>query len=244
MNEIRSMKKRLASTTRNHGTRRGTLWLLAKKSNHFILVKTLKKKPVTDVSRTVSNFMKKSQIFSRFPESIEYSLENEKHPKFYHSKIHGKKHNSFQLDQCGLLVSLEYPWLGASLDGIRTCSPDELVIEFKCHFKGKDLHLKFTFLLNSVGGLKKDGHDYLNEVHHFKIQTGMDAAGLKKRDFVTFTREGIHVVEVPFNSIFWESVMKKAESFYMNQTIPNIFNKFLTESRCSSMGLSVTVCGL
>ena len=149
-----------------------------------------------------------------------------------------KKHSSFKLEEPGLSVSLEHPWLAASLDGIRTrsCCEDALV-ECKCPFNGKDMDPKTAFLLDSVGWIQtKDGKQQLhqNHLHYFQVHTGMAGAGLKKSDFVIYTSKGIHVVEIPFNNKYGESVVAKVKSFYIHQIIPSCSMTKETSSAHSS----------
>lgn len=83
---------------------------------------------------------------------------------------------------------------------------------------------KTAFLLDSVGWIQtKDGKQQLhhNHLHYFQVHTGMAGAGLKKSDFVIYTSKGIHVVEIPFNNKFGESVVAKVKSFYIHQIIPS-----------------------
>ena len=82
-----------------------------------------------------------------------------------------------RLEEPGLLISRQYSWIGASLDGIRKCQCcDPSVAEFKCPFTGKDLDPKIAFLLPTIG-IKKDeeGKNFLdeNDIHYFQVQTCM-----------------------------------------------------------------------
>lgn len=103
-----------------------------------------------------------------------------------------------RLEEPGLLISRQYSWIGASLDGIRKCQCcDPSVAEFKCPFTGKDLDPKIAFLLPTIG-IKKDeeGKNFLdeNDIHYFQVQTCMALSGFKTCDFVTFTSKDILVV--------------------------------------------------
>ena len=99
-----------------------------------------------------------------------------------------KQHCSFEFEEPGLIISRQYSWTGAILDGIRKCQCcDPTVLEIKCPFKWKYLDPKVSFLLPSVGGKKdKDGKYFLGENHlrYFQVQTGMAVSGLETSDFV------------------------------------------------------------
>ena len=189
---------------------------------------TIEKNPLTDVSLTVKNFItqKEYKENQRYPDAIEYGIKEESNAKFYYSKVCEKQHSAFKLEEPGLLLSTEYSWLGASLDGIRKCSCcNPAVVEFKCPFNGKDLDPKNAFLLPSVGGVKdKDGNFSLdnNHLHYFQVQTYMAVSGYNTCEFVTYTSKGIHVVKVNFNADFWKTVVTKVNKFYCKQIVPSI----------------------
>lgn len=144
---------------------------------------TIEKNPLTDVSLTVKNFVtqKEYKENQRYSDAIEYGMKEESNAKFYCSKVYEKQHSAFKLEEPGLLLSTEYSWIGASLDGIRKCSCcNPAVVEFKCPFSGNDLDPKNAFLLPSVGGVKdKDGNFSLDNNHwnYFQVQTYMAVSG-------------------------------------------------------------------
>ena len=81
-----------------------------------------------------------------YPEAIDHGIKEEENAKFYDSKVSEKQPCSFDLQRPGVLISHSYSWIGASLDGIRTCQCyDPTVVEIKCPFKGKDLDPKNCF---------------------------------------------------------------------------------------------------
>ena len=83
--------------------------------------KTIEKNPLTDVSLTLKNFLAQKEYNEnkRYPEAIEHGIKEEANAKFYYSQVCEKQHSGFTLEEPGLLVSTEYSWVGASLDGIR-----------------------------------------------------------------------------------------------------------------------------
>ena len=136
------------------------------------------RKKDTDVSLTVKNFITRNDVKQPYSEAIQYGIDNEFHAKYYYSQLLTRRHKNFQLNEQGLLVSNENPWLAASLDGIRSCSccKNSVLVEIKCPFKGRNLDLKEALLLDSVGGfLDEDGVYKVkeNNLHYFQVQTGM-----------------------------------------------------------------------
>ena len=141
--------------------------------------KTLETNPFTDVSLTVTNFTEQKAFNEnqKYPEPIEQGVIEENSAKFYYSKVTERQHCSIELEEPCLLISGDYSWIGASIDGIRKCQCcDRAVVEIKCPFRGKDLDPKIAFLLPSVGEKKGKDRTYFlgeNHLHYFQVQTAM-----------------------------------------------------------------------
>ena len=82
---------------------------------------------------------------------------------------------------------------------------------------------KSAFLLHSIGGKVDDKGTYRlnkNHLHYYQVQTAMAVTGLSLCDFVTYTKKGIHVVQIPFDQECWDNISAKASLFYIERVIP------------------------
>ena len=120
--------------------------------------KTFEKEPHNDVSLSIKHFTKQKGFKENqeYPEAIDHGIREEENAKFNYSKVIEKQPCSFDLQKPGVLISHSYSWIGASLDGIRTCQCyDPTVVEIKCPFKGKDLDPKNCFPASNCWWKKK-----------------------------------------------------------------------------------------
>ncbi|KAJ1198498.1 hypothetical protein NDU88_002339 [Pleurodeles waltl] len=146
---------------------------------------------------------------------------------------HLKSRNSrggVKVEDCGIFIHPKKTWLAASPDGIvknnSTGKPIGL-LEVKCPYKHKDQTIREAckddkFCLTPAGNsntLKKD-HPYYTQV-----QTLMAATGVKKTDFVVYTKKETTIAPVKFDAKFWKATEPKLETFYNDVIVPHEENK-------------------
>ncbi|XP_028413529.1 uncharacterized protein LOC114536365 [Dendronephthya gigantea] len=117
-------------------------------------------------------------------------------------------------------------FLGASLDNIKTCQcasncPD-VVVEYKCPWKHKDMHPKKTFLTPEIGGIEKDKTFCLTKssAYYHQIQAQMFVSELFHCDFVVWTSQGIFVLPVSYDAAFMDHVCNQLELFWKAEVLP------------------------
>jgi len=132
------------------------------------------------------------------------------------------------IDQCGLFIDRDHPFLGASPDG--TIDEDGLV-EIKCPSSAKELtpdeailQRKFTFW-----GINKKSKEIvgLNQNHNFYYQV-QGQLHVTRRDyclFVLWTPKGLKVEKIKRDDAFWSSKMfPSLEKFYINCLLPELID--------------------
>ena len=190
---------------------------------------TIEKKPETDVTLTIKNFVceQQKQATETLPKPMKYGMENESNAKERYIKCYKRRHTNMRFTEPGLLVSNSISFICATPDGKRNCNCcKSRLVEFKCPYTGKDLDAKSAFLLQSIGGQKwnirwtKMPRLNKNHLHYYQVQTGMAVAGLNLCDFVTYTNKAIHVVQIPFDQEFWDHISAKASLLYVERIIP------------------------
>ncbi|KAJ1087437.1 hypothetical protein NDU88_000608 [Pleurodeles waltl] len=156
-----------------------------------------------------------------------WGIRNEK--RAVQEYAHLKSRNSrggVKVEDCGLFIHPKKTWLAASPDGIvknnSTGKPIGL-LEVKCPYKHKDQTIREAckddkFCLTPAGNsytLKKD-HPYYTQV-----QTQMAATGVKKTDFVVYTKKETTIAPVKFDAKFWKATEPKLEKFYNDVVVPH-----------------------
>lgn len=140
------------------------------------------------------------------------------------------QHSNFTVTQSGLHVSVEYPFLGASPDGIVSCSCCGTgLLEIKCPFKYRDVRVTdirdkaFCLQQNNAGKLE------LSRSHNYYIQVQGQLAVCKKQysDFVCWTKHGIHVECIQVDSDLVSSLLPKLTRFFSRYLLPELLTNKL-----------------
>ena len=137
-------------------------------------------------------------------------------------------HYKVKLVKKGFLISKKKPFMGASVDNIRscecTCECKDVLVEYK--WVHRDLDPKEAFLTKEIGGVKVGQRDMLkqNSKYYHQVQMALFVTGLDKRDFIVWTRKGIHCVEVLLHESFMAHVLLKLEKFWVSQVVPMLFD--------------------
>ncbi len=132
----------------------------------------------------------------------------------------------------GFVISEEYPFLGASPDGLvyDPLSADQFgVLEVKCPYKYRHITPKeacsntdFCCKVMTTNGEEhlKLKHDHL---YYSQIQGQMAVTGRKWCDFVIFTEKCLNVERISFDNNFWQTeLLPKLIDFFDNCLGPEI----------------------
>lgn len=154
---------------------------------------------------------------------------------------HGQKYETeaikkFELQRktevktCGLFISVEYPFLGASPDGI---IDESSCIEVKCPFSCKNK------LINpvTIPYLYLDPHNNLqlkkNHFYFYQIQGQLFCSGRKKCYFIIYSLVDIKVIEIQKDDDFIKDMVESLTSFYESHFRTAMLEKFLYRSYSS-----------
>ena len=185
----------------------------------------------TDVKSTVSGIIqaavKQTDPIHHEPRnSREWGLGHEECARKAYRRVESHNHSKLKLLSKGFLISDKKPFIGASLDNIRSCQcstgcPD-VVVEYKCPWKHQDKHPKDAFITPEVGGVKKGNVLALSpsSKYYFQVQLQMYVANLTECDLVIWTGQGIYTNHVKSDPAFMESVCHKLEIFWKINVLP------------------------
>ena len=143
------------------------------------------------------------------------------HGKMYEQKAIKQLEERYQVksQKCGLFVSLDRPYLGASPDAI---IGDDAIVEVKCPYAGRDLPIspgpKFKFLEfdNSENiCLKK------SSVYYDQIQGQLFLSNRKFCYFVVFTFKDVFVQKIDIDREYVTGcLLPKLDTFYVKHFRP------------------------
>lgn len=130
------------------------------------------------------------------------------------------KHELFEIDDAGLYVNPQAPHLGASTDGLISCSCCGLgVLEIKCPYSAKDTIPTSVTYIEAIDGEFKlsKKHDY-----YYQIQGQMAVLERSYCDFVCWTPLDVHIERIFYDSEMVDSIIPKLDAFFIKVILPKI----------------------
>ena len=148
-------------------------------------------------------------------------------------KIMEEKHKDFTVKESGFVVNIDFPHLGASPDGICSCSyHGSGCVEVKCPYCLKELPLtsavehdvKICLIKNTSNALTLDRkHPYF-----YQVQLQLAVTKLNFADFVLWTPSEIYIERVQLDMSFVAENLAKAKELYITAILPELLGKWFT----------------
>ena len=176
--------------------------------------------------------------------ACEYGCKHENNARKEYEYAMKQQHQSFSVKESGLILDPMYPFVGASPDGIITCTCCGTgVLEIKCPYSCKNKGLKevseekscFFLRVTETGHLElKDNHQYF-----YQVQLQMKLCNTSYCDFVVWSKnQGILVQRLFPDAEFIERALKQVENFIKCGILPELVSNWYTKSRVPSKVLS------
>lgn len=153
-----------------------------------------------------------------------------------HGKINepiakAKYKNDFgvNVQNCGLFISSEYPFLAASPDGILD---EETVIEIKCPYTARNYKISEI----TVPYLEKhDGDFFLKKNHPYyaQVQGQLYCSARKYCNFIIYTFEDLKVIFINRDDSYINEMLTNLINFYVHSLEPAIINKYVNRDYLS-----------
>lgn len=155
-------------------------------------------------------------------------------------------HENFKCKQVGLVIDPEYPYLGASPDGLTVCTCcGQGCLEIKCPYILKEIKIEEYAFLNRAC-LEYDGEIIRlkrNHAYFYQIQLQMKLTKTSYCDFVVWSPKQLFVERVEFSEDFWGSQFPIIEKFHKTVVLPELLGRYYTSNHlttkkwCSCNGL-------
>ncbi|KAF0031020.1 hypothetical protein F2P81_017751 [Scophthalmus maximus] len=141
------------------------------------------------------------------------------------------------VQDCGLFIDAQRPWLAASPDGIVTDSGTGkwlLCLEVKCPYKHRERRVEDACRDDNAFCLqiqdeatREPGRPpvYRLKTCHSnftQIQCQLAVTGLRRADLVVFTTKETAIVPVTFDPELWEETVSRLEEFYREAVLPRL----------------------
>lgn len=173
-----------------------------------------------------------SKICNTTIPSLKWGIENEKVALDEFVLSVSDIHSNFKVDDCGLLLLSDCPYIGASADGLFTCQchNEKVTVEVKCPFSHRntlsleDALTDSNFCLDSSKNLKTNHHYYA------QIQLQMHVYNVDNSYLVIWTPKWLHQVLVRKDIAFITSMLTCLKEFYSTHIIPELLTRKLEYS--------------
>jgi len=184
-----------------------------------------KRRPSTKVAGKV-----KTLLYSKFHgnRATEWGLLQEEDSRKEYLKVKQTISPDFAFESSGLVVSVSYPWLAASPDGLvfdPLEDPPQGLVEFKNPYGVRDITLEeaattsktFCLEINGNGKLQlKRGHDY-----YYQMQCAMFCTDRKWCDLAVLTKS-LHIERIVADPNFKLTILPKLRNFYFTAILPKL----------------------
>ncbi len=138
------------------------------------------------------------------------------------------EHSKYEIKECGLKLYQEFPFIGASPDGIFTCTchKSEFLIEIKCPYSKRDTEsleeaIDSMFFLDKEKQLKTD-HKYFTQ-----IQLQLFIFGMHECKLVVWTPKWMYHTTVLRNDGFIDSMLVVLKQFTEKNIVPELMTRQL-----------------
>lgn len=194
----------------------------------------------TDAANPAQSLVKSicyPESFSFTSRQTAWGCKHEKSARDLYLMTAKKNHTNLQVQDSGLVINPLWPSIGASPDGIISCTCcGRGTLEIKCPYchRGESVLIaaskdsKFCLQLNSDGLLRLDpGHTY-----YYQVQTQLFVSDVEYSDFCVCTfngdETGIHTERILKDEQFWNDCVVKAQTFFKTCILPELLGKWYT----------------
>ena len=179
------------------------------------------------------------EAFSFTSKATKWGCSHENEAREIYTRTSKSQHSDFSVTDCGLFLSTQWPFVGASPDGIINCScHGRGVLEIKCPFCHREASLQTATEDKKFCLKQSDGEIYLDRSHayYYQVQTQLFACNVDYADFCvctfekdlqsTYSDNGIHIERIERNLNFWTNCIDKAHHFFRTSLLPELMGNW------------------
>ena len=147
-------------------------------------------------------------------------------------------HENFQVSKCGLFISVENPFMGASPDALVSCSCcGDGCVEIKCSFSHKDQFIYEAIEQNQTFCLRRQNNNiHLLKTHSYfyQVQTQMYICNRKYCDFFMWTNKDYHIERIVPDKHLLSSIIDKCQYIFRVAILPELVGKFFSRVKSAT----------
>ena len=184
------------------------------------------------------------EAFTFSTKATRWGCKHEKVAQEIYYNTSKSKHNNLCLTESGLVISSQWPFIGASPDGVINCTCcGQGVLEIKCPYCHRENDLRTAAAKDNQFCLKLlhgELHLDQNHAYYYQVQTQLFVCDVQYADFCVCTfmadddREGnsqdsnVHIERIYKNHGFWTECVTKAQHFFRTCLLPEIMGNWYT----------------
>ena len=180
------------------------------------------KKSADNLVSTILNY-----VPSFSTKATQWGILNEPVARNKYKTAAAKKHKDFRLNETGIVLSTQYPYLGASPDALVECSCcGKGIAEFKCTWSHREKTAREMAQIPSTCLQVNDKEIIqLNQKHEYFYQLVMLMAinDVHYGDFYLMTSVDSHCQRICFDEQLWKKCLPKLCSFFSQCILPELF---------------------
>lgn len=142
---------------------------------------------------------------------------------------------TFQVKASGFIINPDLPWIGASPDGMVTCTcHGDGVLEIKCPFNSRDRSLNESCRDSSFClCIGEDGTMELKTDHKFmyQVQVQMHVSMVSYCDFIVWTPQEFFIQRIKYDPVFFHNAYLEVVEFIKTRVLPELLGKWYTAPR-------------
>lgn len=166
--------------------------------------------------------------------AIEYGIRNEKIALAAVKKMMDTKHQFFNIENCGLIVSKKHTFIASSPDALCSCQCcGEGVIEIKCPWTLRDgSNIEMLTSKPSSYLEKKDTGLELNTTHTYYYQVQLQLYTTQRNFcfFSVWSPNDLVILKINRNDSFLIQNLVKAENFFYYVILPELLGKYFSNN--------------
>ncbi|KAK7495255.1 hypothetical protein BaRGS_00013437, partial [Batillaria attramentaria] len=163
-----------------------------------------------------------------------WGITQEETARHQYTAVMAESHVGFCAEKCGLFVNPEFPYIGASPDGLVKCTCcGSGCLEVKCPFKHKLKTVRQACQEDKTFCLQFDqGKFTMKKNHRFyaQVQCQIFVTNTEFCDFVVWTEKDLCIVRVEPDPEFFSAQRERAKIFFEKVALPELVAKHF--SRC------------
>ena len=162
--------------------------------------------------------------------AMNWGLMNEPIARKRYKVISQKCHSNFSVSETGIVLSVDWPYIGASPDAVVQCSccgPG--AAEFKVTWTHREKTIREFAQVQGTCLHIRNGNVALKHTHEYfyQVQTVMAVLKVSYVDFFLLTSVDEHLERIDFDRDLWQQALPRLFSFFQSCIVPEIFTKRL-----------------